>query len=146
MCSSDLAGQLATYAAEGLLGPDLQVIHLNNASAEEIALAAEHQAPASVSPFTELQIGYGQPVTSALLAAGVPTGTKTTRAAAHAASKTERGRTTSAATVPALRRASMCFVEGGAGFVSFLSRSCSRRLLSISQNELGAGALRAAGD
>jgi len=68
------AGQLATYAAEGLLGPDLQVIHLNNASAEEIALAAEHQAPASVSPFTELQIGYGQPVTSALLAAGVPTG------------------------------------------------------------------------
>jgi cytosine/adenosine deaminase-related metal-dependent hydrolase len=68
------AGQLTTYAAEGLLGPDLQVIHLNNASAEEIALAAEHQAPASVSPFTELQIGYGQPVTSALLAAGVPTG------------------------------------------------------------------------
>ena len=39
------AGQLATYAAEGLLGPDLQVVHLNNASAEEIALAAEHQAP-----------------------------------------------------------------------------------------------------
>ena len=27
-----------------------------------------------MSPFTELQIGYGQPVTGALLAAGVPTG------------------------------------------------------------------------
>jgi len=68
------AGQLAAYAAEGLLGPDLQVVHLNNASAEEIALAAEHHTPASVSPFTELQIGYGPPVTGELLAAGVPTG------------------------------------------------------------------------
>ena len=67
-------GQLAAYAAEGLLGPDLQVVHLNNASAGEIALAAEHQTPASVSPFTELQIGYGQPVTGELLAAGLPTG------------------------------------------------------------------------
>jgi 5-methylthioadenosine/S-adenosylhomocysteine deaminase len=68
------AGQLATYAAERLLGPDLQVIHLNNAWTNEISLAAAHGTPASVSPFTELQIGYGQPVTGALLAAGVPTG------------------------------------------------------------------------
>lgn len=68
------AGQLETYAAAGLLGPDMQLIHLNNASAREISLAAAHQAPASVSPFTELQIGYGQPVTGALLAAGIPTG------------------------------------------------------------------------
>ena len=68
------AGQLATYAAERLLGPDLQVIHLNNAWTQEISLAAAHGTPASVSPFTELQIGYGQPVTGALLAAGVPTG------------------------------------------------------------------------
>jgi 5-methylthioadenosine/S-adenosylhomocysteine deaminase len=68
------AGQLAAYAADGLLGPDLQVVHLNNASADEVALAAAHGTPASVSPFTELQIGYGPPVTGALLAAGVPTG------------------------------------------------------------------------
>ncbi|HWG02321.1 MAG TPA: amidohydrolase family protein [Trebonia sp.] len=68
------AGQVATYAADGLLGPDLQVVHLNSASDAELALAAEHGTPASVSPYTELQIGYGQPVTGALLAAGVPTG------------------------------------------------------------------------
>jgi 5-methylthioadenosine/S-adenosylhomocysteine deaminase len=68
------AGQLATYAADGLLGPDLQVVHLNSASDAELALAAEHGTPASVSPYTELQIGYGQPVTGALLASGVPTG------------------------------------------------------------------------
>ena len=68
------AGQLAAYAADGLLGPDLQVVHLNNATAEEISLAAAHGTPASVSPFTELQIGYGLPATPALLAAGVPCG------------------------------------------------------------------------
>lgn len=68
------AGQIAAYGSDGLLGPDLQVVHLNNASAGEIALAAGHGTPASVSPYTELQIGYGQPVTGALLAAGVATG------------------------------------------------------------------------
>jgi 5-methylthioadenosine/S-adenosylhomocysteine deaminase len=68
------AGQVATYAAGGLLGPDLQVVHMNNASAQEIALAAAHGTPVSVSPFTELQIGYGQPVTGELLAAGLPVG------------------------------------------------------------------------
>jgi 5-methylthioadenosine/S-adenosylhomocysteine deaminase len=68
------AGQISAYAADGLLGSDLQMVHLNNASPDEIALAAEHGTPVSVSPFTELQIGYGQPVTARLLAAGLPTG------------------------------------------------------------------------
>jgi 5-methylthioadenosine/S-adenosylhomocysteine deaminase len=68
------AGQILTYADEGLLGPDLQLIHLNNASPREIALAAEAGTPVSVSPWTELQIGYGQPVTGELLAAGLPVG------------------------------------------------------------------------
>jgi 5-methylthioadenosine/S-adenosylhomocysteine deaminase len=68
------AGQVLTYADEGLLGPDLQLVHLNNASPREIALAAEAGTPVSVSPWTELQIGYGQPVTGELLAAGLPVG------------------------------------------------------------------------
>ena len=68
------AGQLATYAAAGLLGPDLQAVHLNNATAQEISLAAAHGIAASVSPFTELQIGYGMPATGALLAAGIACG------------------------------------------------------------------------
>jgi cytosine/adenosine deaminase-related metal-dependent hydrolase len=68
------AGQVLAYADEGLLGPDLQLVHLNNASATEIALAAEAGTPVSVSPWTELQIGYGQPVTGELLAAGLPVG------------------------------------------------------------------------
>jgi len=68
------AGQVETYAADGLLGPDLQLVHLNNASAHEVSLAAEAGCPVSVSPFTELQIGYGLPVTGQLLAAGLRTG------------------------------------------------------------------------
>ncbi len=68
------AGQVRTYAECGLLGPDLQLVHLNNASAAEIALAAQAGAPVSVSPWTELQIGYGQPVTGELLAAGLTVG------------------------------------------------------------------------
>jgi cytosine/adenosine deaminase-related metal-dependent hydrolase len=68
------AGQIRTYAEEGLLGPDLQLVHLNNASPAEIALAAQAGTPVSVSPWTELQIGYGQPVTGELLAAGLPVG------------------------------------------------------------------------
>jgi 5-methylthioadenosine/S-adenosylhomocysteine deaminase len=68
------AGQVRTYSDAGLLGPDLQVVHLNSASPEEIALAAAAGTPVSVSPWTELQIGYGQPATGALLAAGLPVG------------------------------------------------------------------------
>jgi cytosine/adenosine deaminase-related metal-dependent hydrolase len=68
------AGQISAYAADGLLGSDLQLVHLNNASPQEIALAATRGTPVSVSPFTELQIGYGQPVTARLLAAGLATG------------------------------------------------------------------------
>ncbi len=68
------AGQILAYAGDGLLGPDLQLVHLNNASPREIALAAEAGTPVSVSPWTELQIGYGQPATGELLAAGLPVG------------------------------------------------------------------------
>jgi cytosine/adenosine deaminase-related metal-dependent hydrolase len=68
------AGQVRAYAEAGLLGPDLQLVHLNNAGPQEIALAAEAGAPVSVSPWTELQIGYGQPVTGELLNAGVTVG------------------------------------------------------------------------
>jgi 5-methylthioadenosine/S-adenosylhomocysteine deaminase len=68
------AGQLLTYAEHGLLGPDLQLVHLNNASPQELALAAAAGSPVSVSAWTELQIGYGQPVTGELLAAGLPVG------------------------------------------------------------------------
>jgi cytosine/adenosine deaminase-related metal-dependent hydrolase len=68
------AGQIEALAREDLLGPDMQIIHANNATEREIAALAAAGASASVSPFTELRIGYGFPVVTELLAAGVPTG------------------------------------------------------------------------
>jgi 5-methylthioadenosine/S-adenosylhomocysteine deaminase len=65
-------GQLRDLA--GLLGPDLLVVHANNASDEEIGMLAEAGAGVSLSPFTELEIGYGFPKTAELLAAGIPVG------------------------------------------------------------------------
>jgi cytosine/adenosine deaminase-related metal-dependent hydrolase len=68
------AGQIEAIAAAGLLGPDLQVVHANCATAAEIAALAQAGAPVSMSPFSEMLIGYGLPRTTDLLAAGVPVG------------------------------------------------------------------------
>jgi 5-methylthioadenosine/S-adenosylhomocysteine deaminase len=68
------AGQIAALAGAGLLGPDLQVVHANSASPAEIAQLAEAGCAVSLSPFSELLIGYGLPQTAALLAAGIRVG------------------------------------------------------------------------
>jgi 5-methylthioadenosine/S-adenosylhomocysteine deaminase len=65
-------GQIAALAP--LLGPDVQVVHANNASDEEIAILADCGAVASLSPLSEMRIGYGFPRTLDLLAAGIPVG------------------------------------------------------------------------
>jgi 5-methylthioadenosine/S-adenosylhomocysteine deaminase len=67
-------GQIAALAGAGLLGPDLQVVHANCASGAELAALAEAGCPVSVSPFSELLIGYGLPRTADFLAAGLPVG------------------------------------------------------------------------
>ncbi len=67
-------GQIAVLAQAGLLGPDLQVVHANCASDAEVAALAEAGSPVSLSPFSELLIGYGLPRTADLLAAGLPVG------------------------------------------------------------------------
>ena len=68
------AGQIAALASAGLLGPDLQVVHANSATAAEIAQLAEAGCAVSLSPFSELLIGYGLPQTAELLAAGIRVG------------------------------------------------------------------------
>jgi cytosine/adenosine deaminase-related metal-dependent hydrolase len=67
-------GQIAALAHDGLLGPDLQVVHGNCATEAEIGQVATAGAVASVSPFSELLIGYGMPRTAQFLAAGVTVG------------------------------------------------------------------------
>jgi 5-methylthioadenosine/S-adenosylhomocysteine deaminase len=68
------AGQIQALAGAGLLGPDLQVVHANCATGAEIGQLAEAGAAVSVSPFSELLIGYGLPRTAELVAAGIPVG------------------------------------------------------------------------
>jgi 5-methylthioadenosine/S-adenosylhomocysteine deaminase len=67
-------GQVKALAEAGLLGPDLQVVHANCATDGEIAALAAAGTAVSVSPFSELLIGYGLPRTADLLAAGIPVG------------------------------------------------------------------------
>jgi len=67
-------GQIAALASSGLLGPDLQVVHGNVATGEEIAALAAAGSPVSISPHSELLIGYGLPRTAEFLAAGIRVG------------------------------------------------------------------------
>lgn len=66
--------QIAKLAREGLLGPDVQIIHGLAASADEIAAMKETGAAISFSPGSELRIGFGLTVLSQCLDAGVPVG------------------------------------------------------------------------
>ena len=68
------AGQIEALAREGLLGTDVQVVHANCATAAEIGHLAAAGATVSISPFSEMLIGYGLPQTAELLAAGIPVG------------------------------------------------------------------------
>src|SRR5262249_56226005 len=65
-------GQVATIAKAGLLANDMQIIHANFASAEEIDAMAKAGAAVSLSPFSELRIGFGMQHTGKFLAAGIP--------------------------------------------------------------------------
>jgi cytosine/adenosine deaminase-related metal-dependent hydrolase len=67
-------GQIAVLAAGGLLGPDLQVVHANCATGDEVAALAATGTQVSISPHSELLIGYGLPRTAELLAAGIGIG------------------------------------------------------------------------
>jgi cytosine/adenosine deaminase-related metal-dependent hydrolase len=72
--SRPVIGQIDGFAKAGLLGKDMQIIHANMATKDEIAAMAKAGCSVSLSPFTELRIGFGMPQTSELLAAGIPVG------------------------------------------------------------------------
>lgn len=57
---------------EGLLGPDVQIVHAVHACADDIAALTRTGTTVSLSPVTELQT-MGFPLVSELIAAGVPT-------------------------------------------------------------------------
>ena len=68
------AGAIAVMAKEKCLGRDVQVIHAIWLTQEELKALADSGSAVSLSPYTELRIGFGFPATGELLAAGVPVG------------------------------------------------------------------------
>jgi 5-methylthioadenosine/S-adenosylhomocysteine deaminase len=68
------AGQIGMLADGGLLGPDLQVVHANWATEAEIGQLAAAGCPVTISPWSEILVGYGPPRTGELMAAGIPVG------------------------------------------------------------------------
>ena len=57
-----------------LMGKDVQLIHTLSASAAELDMIKEAGCSVSVSPGSELRIGYGYPQISEMLAKGIPLG------------------------------------------------------------------------
>jgi len=72
--SRKAVGQIEPLAKGKLLGKDVQLIHTLAATADELDMIKESGAAVSVSPGSELRIGYGYPQTSEMIAKGIPVG------------------------------------------------------------------------
>ena len=68
------AGAVDALAKANLLGKDVQLIHAIWITPEEIQSVAAAGSSVSLSPYTELRIGFGFPRTGELLAGGVTVG------------------------------------------------------------------------
>jgi 5-methylthioadenosine/S-adenosylhomocysteine deaminase len=67
-------GIMAKLAEEGLLGSDMQLVHGMGASKETIAAMVASGASISISPYSELRIGYGFPPIPDFLETGATIG------------------------------------------------------------------------
>jgi 5-methylthioadenosine/S-adenosylhomocysteine deaminase len=68
------AGGIQMLADAGLLAPGMQVIHAVWCTPQEIRALADSGAVVSVSPYTELRIGFGSPIVGEFVRAGIPVG------------------------------------------------------------------------
>jgi 5-methylthioadenosine/S-adenosylhomocysteine deaminase len=113
---------IALLARERFLGKDVQVIHATWVSAEEIRALAENGCSVSLSPYTELRIGFGFPPTGEFLAAGIPVGLSVDTTALSgnadmfaimkAIQNIENGRTNNEFKLPARRALELATIEG----------------------------------
>lgn len=67
-------GQSAGLYKKGLLGKDVNIIHGNSITAEEIEMVKESGASITMTPFSEMRIGFGLPKVNELMRAGVNLG------------------------------------------------------------------------
>ncbi len=68
------AGGIAALAKANLLDSRTQVIHAIWSTPEEIRALADSGSSVSVSPYTELRIGFGMPIVADFRAAGIEVG------------------------------------------------------------------------
>jgi cytosine/adenosine deaminase-related metal-dependent hydrolase len=116
------AGTIGRLAQGKFLGKDVQVIHANWVSPEEVRALAESGASVSLSPYTEMRIGFGFPQTGVFLAAGIPVGLSVDTTALSgnadmfaimkAIQNVENGRTEKEFTLPARRVLELATIEG----------------------------------
>jgi 5-methylthioadenosine/S-adenosylhomocysteine deaminase len=67
-------GHIEGHFKQGLLGPDVNVVHGCSASADEIKMVKDSGATMSILPHTEMLGGWGYPLIGEFMAAGVPVG------------------------------------------------------------------------
>lgn len=72
--ASAAKGNIAIMHREKFLGPDVQIVHATHASRRDLALMKEAGSPLSISPWTELEVGYGVPLLGAMADSGVEMG------------------------------------------------------------------------
>lgn len=65
-------GGITSLDREGLLGPDVLLVHATHATSVDLRLLTEANTPVSISPWTELEVGYGLPPIARMIEAGVP--------------------------------------------------------------------------
>lgn len=113
---------IALLAREQFLGRDVQIIHATWVTPGEIRALADNGCPVSLSPYTELRIGFGFPPTGEFLAAGIPVGLSVDTTALSgnadmfaimkAIQNIENGRTNNEFTLPARRVLELATIEG----------------------------------
>lgn len=116
------AGTIGRLASGKFLGKDVQVIHANWVSPEEVRELALSGASISLSPYTEMRIGFGFPQTGVFLAAKIPVGLSVDTTALSgnadmfaimkAIQNIENSRTEGEFTLPARRVLELATIEG----------------------------------
>jgi 5-methylthioadenosine/S-adenosylhomocysteine deaminase len=66
--------QFDSLAAGNFLGPDVQLAHFSNASNSDMKIAVEAGSPVSLTPMTELRVGYGVTQLTDYVSAGMKVG------------------------------------------------------------------------
>lgn len=72
--ASAAKGNIAVMHAEKYLGKDVQIVHATHASTRDFALLREAGSPLSISPWSELEVGYGLPMVKDMAGSGVEIG------------------------------------------------------------------------